>query len=117
MRFLIDENLPVGLVKIAEQHHFKAAWVRDLFPGAKDHVILKRLNETKEILVTRDIGFANMIFKQMNLVECLSGVVLIREQKLNIIYTIWDDYLQDAIAPPSMVVLGVNYVRVYKIHN
>ena len=62
MTFLVDENLPFDLVRLARDRRLDALWVRDVMPGAKDSLILKRLTEQKEVLVTRDIGFANLVF-------------------------------------------------------
>jgi hypothetical protein len=46
MRFLVDENLPCDLAISARERGLEALWVRDIFPGAKDQVILERLKNT-----------------------------------------------------------------------
>jgi predicted nuclease of predicted toxin-antitoxin system len=95
MRFLVDENLPWDLVSMARERGFEAAWVRDILPGAKDSVILDRLRAANEILVTRDVRFANLIFNLMNAGDPLFGVVLIREQSLKAIRKGWIRYLTE----------------------
>jgi predicted nuclease of predicted toxin-antitoxin system len=57
VRFLVDENLPAELAKAARDRGIEAQWVRDVLPGAKDSVIVERLRNKAEVLVTRDIRF------------------------------------------------------------
>ena len=112
MTFLIDENLPFDLVRLARDRGLDALWVRDVMPGAKDSLILERLGEQREVLVTRDIGFANLVFSQMVVGVSLAGAVLIREEKLETIRQAWSDFLPDMPNVRGIVVLTAKGMRV-----
>ena len=112
MTFLIDEDLPFDLVRLARDRGLDALWVRDVMPGAKDNLILERLSEQREILVTRDIGFANLVFSQMVVGAPLEGAVLIREERLEIIQQVWSDFLPSMPNVRGIVVLTAKGVRV-----
>ena len=112
MTFLVDENLPFDLVRLARDRRLDALWVRDVMPGAKDSLILKRLTEQKEVLVTRDIGFANLVFSQMVVGVALEGAVLIREERLEVIQQVWSDFLPNMPDVRGIVVLTARGMRV-----
>lgn len=112
MHFLIDENLPFDFVVLAKQFKHEALWVRTISPGEPDSEIVKRLCISKEILVTRDIGFANHVFRLIAKGESLSGVILIREQNLNVMNTAWLNFLNQPINCQGIVVLSETRIRV-----
>ena len=111
MEFLIDENLPRSIAETTAEESFHAVWVGDVLHGRPDSEILDRLRQTEEILVTRDVRFANMVGAEMARAQDLSGVILIREQNLNTIYTIWESYLRAPGAVEGLVVLTARGVR------
>ena len=78
MKLLVDENLPLAIVELAQSEGIDAFWVRDEMPAAPDIEILKRLRSTGETLVTRDIRFANHVLEQIATGSPLGGVVLVR---------------------------------------
>lgn len=111
--FLIDENLPRTLVTDAHEHSRQAQWVRDVMPGAEDRIILDRLRQSGERLVTRDIRFANLILTLMARPSSLTGAVLVREQRMHAIRQAWQRYLaQGAGHEDALVVLEVHRMRV-----
>ena len=93
MSFLIDENLPSDLTSLARTRGIEASSVRDVLPGAKDSIILDRLRETGEVLVTRDIRFANLVVLSAASGVTVGGVVLIREQGVEKIREAWNRFL------------------------
>jgi predicted nuclease of predicted toxin-antitoxin system len=111
VRFLVDENLPAELIKAAQDKGIEAQWVRDVLPGAKDSVILERLRNEAEVLVTRDIRFANLVLNLMASGEDLAGVVLIREQRVEKMQKAWMRFLADPSEPRGLAVATENRIR------
>jgi predicted nuclease of predicted toxin-antitoxin system len=111
VRILVDENLPVDLVAAAQREGIEAQWVREVLPGAKDVEILDRLRNEAEVLVTRDIRFANLVLNLMASGEQLPGVVLIREQRLELLRKAWMRFLADPVEPKGLAVVTENSVR------
>jgi hypothetical protein len=111
VRILVDENLPVDLVTAAQGKGIEAQWVRDALPGAKDVQILERLRNEAEVLVTRDIRFANLVLNLMASGEDLAGVVLIREQRLEAVRKAWMRFLADPVEPKGLAVVTDSRTR------
>ena len=111
--FLVDENLPRQLIQRAREHGHEARWVRDIMPGASDREILDELLRSEEHLVTRDIRFANTVFARIGMEEALSGVVLIREERMRQIRSAWHRYVgRDEYPAQSLVVLEAQKTRI-----
>lgn len=92
LSFLIDENLPRQLVDEAQEQGHEARWVRDALPGASDRAIFEELRSSGERLVTRDLRFANTVFVRIGLEDAITGVVLIREERMVSIREAWNRY-------------------------
>ena len=90
---------------------FEAVWVGDLLHGESDDVIMARLRETGEVLVTRDVRFANMVGASMASASGLRGVVLIREQNPTWMVRIWTSFLSDPGTVEGLVVLTRKGIR------
>jgi predicted nuclease of predicted toxin-antitoxin system len=105
VRFLVDENLPRSIAERARGASHEATWVGDVLHGEPDSVILSRLRETGEVLVTRDVRFANMVGATMARVDDFSGVVLIREQSPQAMKAAWERFLADPGTIAGLVVL------------
>ena len=111
--FLIDENLPHQLVQRAQENGHEARWVREVMPGASDRTIFSDLLQSGEHLVTRDVRFANTVFARMGLEEALSGVVLIREERMSQVRLAWRRYVErDEYPRESLVVLEAQKTRI-----
>ncbi len=63
MKFLIDADSPHSLIDIFSKHGHEAAHVRDVLGAAADNEILEYANKKQQIIVTRDLGFAEMFIK------------------------------------------------------
>ena len=111
MRFLVDENLPRSIAEHARQASHDAVWVGDILHGQPDSVILARLRETGEVLVTRDVRFANMVGATMARTEEINGVVLIREQSPQLMKKVWERFLAEAGTVAGLVVLSQKGTR------
>jgi uncharacterized protein YaiI (UPF0178 family) len=111
--FVIDENLPVSFVDMASEHGWPSVWVRNVMPGAADQKILQRLRSTGEILVTRDVRFANIVLRLMVLETSLAGAVLIREERLRHMQAAWRWYLEHSpILEDALIVADRYQLRV-----
>ncbi len=111
MRFLVDENLPRSIAGAVEKTPFDATWVGEVLHGEPDGVIMERLRETGEVLVTRDVRFANMVAASMASSSDLGGVVLIREQNPGWMRRVWNSFLADPGKVDGLVVLTRKGVR------
>ena len=111
MRFLVDENLPRSIAESVARTPFEAIWVGDLLHGEPDGVIMERLRQSGELLVTRDVRFANMVGASMASSSDLGGVVLIREQNPGWMLRIWISFLSDPGTVEGLVVLTRKGIR------
>jgi uncharacterized protein YaiI (UPF0178 family) len=90
---------------------FEATWVGDVLHGQADVVIMERLRESGEILVTRDVRFANMVGASMVRSPAYRGVVLIREQNLDRMRSAWVSFLQTPGTVDGIIVITGSGVR------
>jgi predicted nuclease of predicted toxin-antitoxin system len=75
-RFLVDEDSPKGLYKLLVNHGFDAVHVVDAgLSGTKDPQLAQWAKRDNRIIVTRDLGFANLLNYPIG---SLPGVILIR---------------------------------------
>ena len=73
MKFLIDADSPYSLINVFNKHRHKAAHVRDLFGAAADDEIFEYARKNHFIIVTKDLGFAEIFMKSKGF-----GLILIR---------------------------------------
>ena len=111
MRFLVDENLPRSITQLAIEAGFEATWVGDVLHGQADEVIMERLRASGEILVTRDVRFANMVGASMAQSATYQGVVLIREQNLDRMRAAWVSFLRTPGTVVGLIVITRGGVR------
>ena len=58
LQFLIDENVPFGLIKLFHNNNIACTSVQKLgWNGYKDIEIAEKLSDTTQILITRDKDF------------------------------------------------------------
>ena len=107
--FVIDENPPTSFGDMASEHGWPSVWVRDVMPGAADQRILQRLKSTHEMLVTRDVRFANIVLRLMVLEVSLAGVVLIREERLRHMQAAWRRYLEHSPILEDALIVAERY--------
>lgn len=73
MKFLIDADSPHSLVDTIAKHGYEASHVRDLLGAATDDEIAEYANKNKQIIVTRDLGFAETFIKNKGF-----GLIIVR---------------------------------------
>jgi predicted nuclease of predicted toxin-antitoxin system len=77
MKFLVDEDLPrlVTETLIAAGHD--AVWVRRVSHGATDEEVVGVAERESRVIITRDKGFGEFVFRKARRV----GVVLVRSRR------------------------------------
>lgn len=76
MKFFLDTNIPYSALKVFEELNLEAVHARDVgLSRAADREIMNYAVKNKSILVTKDLGFANIILFP---VESHYGVVVLR---------------------------------------
>lgn len=60
--FLVDESVPLSVVVTLREQGYRARHVRDInLRGAPDEIIFARAQEEGWIIVSRDLGFGNLL--------------------------------------------------------
>jgi hypothetical protein len=72
---------------------------------------VERLRNNAEVLVTRDIRFANLILNLMASGEDLAGVVLIREHRAEKMHKAWMRFLAEPSEPRGLAVAAESRIR------
>ena len=74
--FLVDESVPFSAAAVLREHGYNAHHVGDLgLRGAPDALIFARAQEHGWILLTRDLGFGNLLDYPLG---THAGIVLLR---------------------------------------
>ena len=73
MKFLIDADSPHSLVELFNKRGHEAIHVRDTLGSAADEEIFEYANKNKQVIVTRDLGFAEKFLKNKG-----AGLILVR---------------------------------------
>jgi predicted nuclease of predicted toxin-antitoxin system len=76
MRFLANENFPLGAVEALRSAGHDVAWIREDSRGAPDEKILLRAQEENRIVLTFDKDFGELAFRSK--LPAQSGVILFR---------------------------------------
>lgn len=93
MKFLIDADSPHSLIDTLNKYGHEAAHVREVLGSAEDDEIFKYANKNSCIIVTRDLGFAEMFLNNKGF-----GLILIRLPyyfKVEKINKIFDQFLKE----------------------
>jgi predicted nuclease of predicted toxin-antitoxin system len=77
MRFLADENVPIGVVEELTVASHDVEWVAKLAPGVLDREVLRRAAGEGRILLTFDKDFGDLAHKGEVMIMP-TGIVLIR---------------------------------------
>lgn len=75
IKFLADENIPIKAVKYLKQKGFNIISVSEIKPGLSDKEVIKLANKQNRIIITFDLDFGKLIFKEKLKVK---GVILLR---------------------------------------
>ena len=73
MKFLIDADSPYSLIEVLKSYAHDAVHAGDVLKFATDDKILEYANKNNCIIVTRDLGFAEMFLKNKGF-----GLILVR---------------------------------------
>lgn len=116
MKFLIDADSPYSLIVIFDKHGYKAVHVRRVLGSATDEEIYDYAQDKGYIIVTRDLGFAEIFLKNKGL-----GLILMRlpyyftVDKIN---KVFDEFLKEAHVKEmvnSIVVVELGRYRTKKL--
>lgn len=113
MKFLIDADSPLSLLDIITKH--EAAHVNNIFRTASDEEIFAYANKHNCIIITRDLGFADMFMKNKGF-----GLILMRLPyyfKSNKIINALDDFLNEINATDLIGAIVVIELGKYRIKN
>jgi len=79
-RFLVDANVPKSVVRCLRDLGHDVGDVRDILPnGTSDPAVFRTAQDEGRILVTHDLGFANIIAYPSG---SHAGIIVIRPQNL-----------------------------------
>ena len=115
MKFLIDADSPYSLIEIFNKYGYDAIHVRDVFKFALDDEIFEYSNKNKYIVVTRDLGFAEIFMERKGL-----GLILIRLPyyfRVAKIIKVFEDFLREVKTKElinSITVLELGRYRIKK---
>ena len=76
MKFLANENIPMGSVILLRQHGLDIMHVAEEAPSTKDTVIMRLAQEQNRIIITFDRDYGELIFKHH--LPTPAGVVYLR---------------------------------------
>lgn len=76
MHFLADENVPGPAVAALRAAGHDVLWIKEVMPGAEDHVVLDLAQRERRVVVTADTDFGELAFRSGLPAQC--GIVLIR---------------------------------------
>lgn len=116
MKFLIDADSPYSLLDVLRKYGHEAAHVRDIFISASDDEIFEYAEKYQFIIITRDLGFADMFMKDKGF-----GLILTRLPyyfKTEKIIGIFDEFFREVdieIFIHSIVVLELGRYRIKKL--
>jgi len=115
-RFLIDEDLPRSLSILLQQNGLASEHVSDLgFRGASDSRIFALSRERRAVLVSRDVGFANVLQYPLG---SHHGIVVVRfpsEMPMRALVTTiveWLATIQDPEFEGSLIILEPGRTRI-----
>ena len=79
MKFLADENVPGIIVHWLRNQGYECQWIAEESPGSDDEPILSRSHREARILLTQDLDFADLVFRDQQLAY---SVMLLRMGRL-----------------------------------
>ncbi len=94
MKFLIDADSPYSLIETFNKYGYKAVHVRNVLGSADDNEIFEYAQKNSYVIVTRDLGFAEIFLKRKGV-----GLILIRLPYYFTVYKInkvFDEFLKEA---------------------
>jgi len=116
MKFLIDADSPYSLIETFNKHEHKAVHVRNVLGSAEDDEIFEYAQKNSYVIVTRDLGFAEIFLKNKGF-----GLILMRlpyyftVDKIN---KVFDEFLKEVNVKKminSIVVVELGRYRTKKL--
>ncbi|MBI3035319.1 DUF5615 family PIN-like protein [Candidatus Woesearchaeota archaeon] len=93
MKFLIDADSPYSLIGTFNKRGYEAAHVRKVLGSAEDDEIFEYAQKNGYVVVTRDLGFAEIFLKNKGI-----GLILMRLPyyfKVDKINKVFDEFLKE----------------------
>jgi predicted nuclease of predicted toxin-antitoxin system len=112
MILLADESVDLRIVKNLRQDGHEVSYVAEMEPGLTDEAVLARANEKNALLLTSDMDFGELVFREGKLAG--GGVVLLRlvglspERKAEVTLTAFRERGKDFALGFSVVSQGDN---------
>lgn len=75
MKLLADECVPTPVISALRESGHEVVSIRDLVPGATDEEVLKTAVDLDVPLITEDLDFGEMLFRQSAIA---AGVIMLR---------------------------------------
>lgn len=76
MRFLVDQNVPRGVVDGLRKDGHDVTWAQTACPGADDEVLLDQAQQENRLVLTFDTDFGTLAFHRD--LPASSGIILFR---------------------------------------
>jgi predicted nuclease of predicted toxin-antitoxin system len=76
MRILANENVPGPVIGVLRERGHDVAAVKEIMPGASDHVVLQRAQSEARLIVTLDKDFGELAVRFG--LSAKTGVILLR---------------------------------------
>ena len=80
MKFIGDENLDKSLIKYLKENNIDIIYIREYNRGMNDVDIIKKAFKEKRIIITKDKGFGELVFR---LKYRIYGLILLRLDEEN----------------------------------
>ena len=113
MNFLADENIETAMVRWLRDRGHDVVWAREDFASSKDAAVLETCNRSSRILLTRDLDFGELVFREPRVTR---GIILLRVparnqwERLEVRQSWWPEIEQNA--PGHFVTVTNKGIRV-----
>jgi len=118
MNILADENVETAMVEWLRQTGHDVAWAAEVFPAEPDPHILTAALQSSRILLTRDLDFGELIYREG---RAAGGIILVRirarnqRERLPFFQHLWPQI--EIQAPGHFLVVTNHQVRIRALHS
>ena len=116
MKLVADECVPVIVIAMLREAGHEIVAIRDLAPGAPDEAVLRVAVDLDDSLLTEDLDFGEMVFRQS---MTSAGVIMLRllglanAQRAAILVHVLREHF--AAIPGAIVVVTPGAVRIRQV--